>query len=52
MAEYQGSASFFRHISVEADDDEEAEEKIEKRAEKIARKRELEVMDIVDVEEV
>lgn len=52
MATFEGSASFYKHISVEADDEEEAQERIEKRAERIARRRGLEVKDIVDVSKI
>jgi hypothetical protein len=52
MPTYEGSVSFFDHISVEADDEEEAEEKIRDAAERMARAGGLEVKDIVDIEEV
>lgn len=52
MPEYEGSVSFYDHIGAEADDEEEAREKIEQEAEKIARRTGLEVKDIVDVTEI
>lgn len=52
MAKYAGSVSFYDHIEAEADDEEEAREEIEKKAEKIARRTGLEIQEIVEITEI
>jgi hypothetical protein len=52
MATYEGSVSFYDHISVEADDEEEAEENIRDAAERMARAGGLEVKEIVEITKI